>query len=934
MTTDRELQERLSGDIHLLGDQLGRVIRRQAGVPIFELVERIRALTKARRVERDDRPEREKIDQRLGQLVTEMSLAAGEQIARSFTLYFELINLAEEQHRVRVLRAREREAHPRPRRESIAAAIEQLRLMGVDEFEMKEILDRLHIELVFTAHPTQAKRRTVLSKLRRIARALTDIDVRDLTPSEWDEIRTQLTAEVTLLWVTDRSRSDKPRVTDEVRTGLYYVDITIWEVLPQIYAEMAKALAEHYPSLTPPPRFLTFGSWIGGDRDGNPNVTAEVTAETLRLHRGLAVEKHRVEVRRLDRALSVSEQLVNISPELFESLAAAETDSTHVDYLKKRYPNEPYRLRAAILSADLKDASAGDMVGRLLGKSNPPLRLRSMSDLMEPLDLMDRTLRQENLRAIADAGLNRVRYQAQVFGLHVARLDIRQYSEFNTAVIAELLHKLGRVEGFADMDGPARAEILSQQLQQPIPDLSQLDDLSNNSRETLDLFQMLYRAFNFYGSELVGPYIVSMTHGPEDILAPLLLAYWHKLCLREDSQAEGMSFVPLFETRQDMRDAPQVMIDLFTHPAYQPHLERLQKHQTIMIGYSDSNKDAGYLAANWELYQTQETLAETCRAYGVTMMLFHGRGGTIARGGGPANRAIQAQPFGSVNGRIRITEQGEVIDERYGHPAVARRHLEQVVHAVLMSSIPAHYNSNARLKPAWREAMNELAQISYQAYRQFIYDTPELLAYWAEATPIHEIGQMQIGSRPSKRSGALTLETLRAIPWGFSWMQSRHVLPGWYGLGQALSIYCSPGPERLQLLQEMYDEWPFFKGVIDNAQVSLAKADMSIARLYSQLVTDKHVRDKIWGEVEGSFWLTCQMILRVTRQQDILDNDPTLQTSVRRRNPYVDPLNFIQVSLLRRLRQIEDQESEEAAEIRRAIFLTINGVSSGLKNTG
>lgn len=929
MANNRELQDKLSSDIHLLGDQLGRVIRRQAGIEIFELVERIRALTKARRID-----EGVAIDERINHLVDKMTLTESEQIARSFTLYFELVNLAEEQHRVRVLRNREREAYPRPRRESIASAIEQMRLMGVDEFEMKDLLDRLHIELVFTAHPTQAKRRTVLSKLRRIARALTDIDVRDLTPSEWEEIKTQLTAEVTLLWVTDRSRSDKPRVTDEVRTGLYYFDITIWEVLPQIYAEMSKALAEHYPSLALPPRFLTFGSWIGGDRDGNPFVTADVTAETLRLHRGLAVEQHRIEIRRLDRALSISENMVDISPELFESLAAARTDSKHVAYLQKRYPNEPYRLRAAILTADLADASAGDMVGRLKGLTNPPLRLRSMTDLLEPLDLINRTLHQENLQAIAAAGLNKVRYQAQVFGLHVARLDIRQYSEFNTAVIAELLHKLGRVEGFADMDGPARAEILSQQLQQPIPDLSQLDDLSDNSRETLDLFQMLYRAFNFYGSELVGPYIVSMTHGPEDILAPLLLAYWHKLCLREDSQAEGMSFVPLFETRQDMRDAPQVMIDLFTHPAYQPHLERLQKHQTIMIGYSDSNKDAGYLAANWELYQTQETLAETCRAYGVTMMLFHGRGGTIARGGGPANRAIQAQPFGSVNGRIRITEQGEVIDERYGHPAVARRHLEQVVHAVLMSSIPAHYNSKAKLKPAWREAMDELAQTSYLAYRKLVYDTPELLAYWAEATPIHEIGQMQIGSRPSKRSGTLTLETLRAIPWGFSWMQSRHVLPGWYGLGQALSIYCSPGPERLQLLQEMYDEWPFFKVVIDNAQVSLAKADMSIAQLYSQLVTDRHVRDKIWGEVEGSFWLTCQMILRVTRQQDILDNDPTLKTSVRHRNPYVDPLNFIQVSLLRRLRQIEDQASDEAEEIRRAIFLTINGVSSGLKNTG
>jgi phosphoenolpyruvate carboxylase len=529
--------------------------------------------------------------------------------------------------------------------------------------------------------------------------------------------------------------------------------------------------------------------------------------------------------------------------------------------------------------------------------------------------------------------LNKVRYQAQVFGLHVARLDIRQYSEFNTAVLAELLHKLGRVEGFADMDGPARAEVLSAQLQEAVPDLSQLQDLSDDAQETLDLFQILYRAFNFYGSELLGPYIVSMTHGPEDILAPLLLAYWHKLCLNDDSKREGMSFVPLFETRQDMRDAPDVMSTLFEHPAYQPHLERLNNQQTIMIGYSDSNKDAGYLAANWELYQTQESLAGTCRVYGVTMMLFHGRGGTIARGGGPANQAILAQPPGSVGGRIRVTEQGEVIDERYGHPAVARRHLEQVVNAVLMSSAPSHYNAVSDPKPAWREAMDELAQISYKAYRQLIYETPELLTYWEQATPIDEIGRMRIGSRPAKRKGKLSLDSLRAIPWGFSWMQSRHVLPGWYGVGQALSIYAT-SLERIQLLQEMYQEWTFFRVVIDNAQVSLAKADMSIAHLYSQLVEDKQVRDKIWGEVKGSFALTCEMIERITQQKELLDNDPTLQTSVRRRNPYVDPLNFIQVSLLRRLRRLEDQESEVEEELRRAIFLTINGIASGLKNTG
>jgi phosphoenolpyruvate carboxylase len=375
------------------------------------------------------------------------------------------------------------------------------------------------------------------------------------------------------------------------------------------------------------------------------------------------------------------------------------------------------------------------------------------------------------------------------------------------------------------------------------------------------------------------------------------------------------------------------MIDLFKHPQYGRHLQRLNNQQDIMIGYSDSNKDAGYLAANWELYQAQETIADTCREQGVMLTLFHGRGGTIARGGGPANRAILSQPPESVNGRIRITEQGEVIEERYGNTAVARRHLEQVVHAVLMSSAPSHYGAHTTPKAEWRQAMDELAAISYRAYRKLIYETPELLDYWQQATPIHEISQMRIGSRPSRRTSSATFTSLRAIPWGFSWMQSRHVLPGWYGVGAALSQFGGK-PENLQLLQEMYRDWNFFKVVIDNAQVSLAKADMGIARLYAELVEGEKVREMIFGEIERAFGETCEWILRVTEQRELMDNDLVLQRSVRRRNPYVDPLNYIQVSLLRRLRFLPEQDSPTAQQILQAIFLTVNGIASGLKNTG
>ncbi len=917
----------LSQDIHLLGDTLGRVIRRQAGLPLFELEERIRALTKARRVD-----EQSGLDDYLAELVTGLDAHQAELAARTFTLYFELINLAEEQHRIWVLRQREREAHPRPLRESIATAVATLKQMGVDEFEMTNLLARLHIELVFTAHPTQAKRRTVLSKLRRIGEALYELRVRDLVPSEEAALTQRIVAEVTGLWVTDRSRTDKPSVTDEVRTGLFYFDTVLWEVLPDIYDSLAQALAAHYPNLSLPHHFLTFGSWIGGDRDGNPNVTADVTAETLRLHRGLAVEKHRAGMRTLDRSLSVSDKLVSIDPHIQAELDAATARSEHVTFLQNRYPNEPFRIWSANLKADLAEASRGDMVARLKGQSNPPLRLRRRADLLAPLALMERALRQINLGHMVDADLAQMLHQAQVFGVHTARLDIRQYSEFNTAVLHQLLQCLNLHPSYASLQPHERATLLARLLQEPIPDLRQLTNLSPEAQETLALFQVLGRAVNFYGVELIGPYIVSMTRGPEDILAPMLLAYWHGLCLRPDTEAEGLTFAPLLETREDLQHGPAIMTALFTDPAYARHLARAGMQQVIMIGYSDSNKDAGYLAANWELYQAQEALAETCRAHGVTMTLFHGRGGTIARGGGPTNRAILAQPPGSVNGRIRITEQGEIIDEHYSRPAIARRHLEQLVHAVLMNSLPPRYHKRAQPKPKWRAAMNDLAAIALRTYRGLIYESPDLLTFWQQATPIAEVSQMHIGSRPSRRAGQATFDSLRAIPWGFSWMQSRFVLPGWYGLGEALAEY-GRTPKRLARLQTMYQKWPFFRTLIDNAQISLVKADMGIARLYAGLVEDADLRQRVFNLIANSHDLTCHWIVQITGQREILDNDPTLQRSVRQRNPYVDPLNFIQVALLRRLRQLPE-DSPEAEDILQAIFITINGIASGLKNTG
>lgn len=930
MPWSKKNQSKLSEDIHRLGDILGQVIRRQAGVSVFELEERIRALTKARRVDNDPA-----LDEAIERLIDNLSITEIEAVARAFTTYFELVNIAEESHRVRVLRRREKKAHPRPLKESIASAVATLWEWNIGESEMARLLDKLQIQFVFTAHPTEAKRRSVLSKMRRIAHGLHEMDTRNLLPAEEEALIDHIRAEITSLWVTERTRTAKPTVTDEVRTGLYYFDTTLWAAIPDVYTALEHALAKYYPNLKPPNLFLTFGSWVGGDRDGNPNVTSAVTAETLRLHLGQAAERHRYYTRALERSLSLSDRLIQASAALKDSLAVAQPHiSPHVAYLQERYPNELYRLRAAIMADELATASADDLVARLHGElETPPPSLRTRAALVEPLDLIDTSLREAKADIVAEMELKGFLHQAKVFGMHTAHLDIRQYSEEHTAVLDDLLRCLDRCDNYAQLPRSERFTLLSQLLEEPPPDLGQRDRFSEQTNETLNLFDVLQRGISIYGSEAIGPYIVSMTRGPEDILAVLLLGYWSDLCLPVDEdKVSHLSIAPLFETRQDLAQAAGTMQTLFTHAAYGRHLAALDQQQIIMIGYSDSNKDAGFLAARWELYEAQEHLADCCRRHDVTLTLFHGRGGTIARGGGPTNRAIFAQPPSSMNGRIRITEQGEVIDEHYGHPAIARRHLEQVVHAMLLASAPP-YQAKAAPKPEWRSVMDELGTASHRAYRRLIYETPAMLDYWLQATPIREISQLRIGSRPARRTTDANLDGLRAIPWVFSWMQSRHVLPGWYGLGSALEAYLT-GDAQLGHLQEMYEDWPFFRTVIDNAQISLGKADMGIARLYAGLVKDEQVREEIFGHILVEFQRTERWILAVTDQHEILDNEPVLQRSIRWRNPYVDPLNFIQVTLLRQRRALGDTGSPEAERLLQNIFLTIHGIAAGLKNTG
>ncbi len=924
------LEEQLSADIHRLGNLLGKVIREQEGLDEYLLVETIRAATKVRRSEGNSHS-----DQNITERVSALSLAEKKVLARAFTAYFELINIAEANHRVRVTRQRERNEDPRPLNKSIALAIQELRDSGVEQFEIERLLERLKIELVFTAHPTEAKRRTILSKLQRIGRLLKVSERSTLLPREEREIERQLHAEITNLWLTAGTRLTKPTVEDEVKTGLYHLGGVIWDVVPTIYQVMREAVTKHYPEVATPERFLTFGSWMGGDRDGNPFVTAEVTANTLKLHRGLALEQHARTAQMLSRSLSISEKLTDISADLQDYIAAHTVADTtdHSAFIAQRYPSEPYRLVLAILRKQLRDASAETtMKARLLGLHDDPLpTLRTVEQLRQPIQAMQESLKADGATIVAEGGLNAFRAQADVFGLQGGKLDIRQESKFHNNVLDELFAKLGIVESYVALSERERITLLSELLEQGIPDLDQLQDLSENSAETLDLLRLIKRTIDIYGADAFGPYIISMTRGVADILTVLLFTYWFGINRRSDGVRDGMAISPLFETRADLEAAPAVLVELFAHPVYAAHLADRNKSQDIMIGYSDSNKDAGFLAANWELYRAQASLAETCREQGVMLTLFHGRGGTIARGGGPMKRAILAQPPRSIDGRFRITEQGEVLYERYSSAEIAQRHLEQVIYSVLVASNP---NRHTKIKPEWLAAMDELAPIAHQTYRAFVYDTPALVHYWQEATPIRELSKMQIGSRPAKRAKSDDpFAFLRAIPWVFSWMQSRHVLPGWYGVGSALATFGGQKDGNLKLLREMYRDWEFFRGVIDNAQMSLGKADMGIARLYADLVQDEHVRKSVFGEIRAEYDRAVDWTLRIMQQRNILDNQPVLQRSIRVRNPYVDPLNFLQINLLRQYRAL-DEDSPEAQTLLEAIFQTINGIAAGLKNTG
>lgn len=915
-------QKALGADIRLLGNLLGVAIRRLAGDAAFDLEEEVRAAAKGLRANPSPDAARALRD-RLGTL----DLPALRGLIRAFSVFFDLINLAEQQARVRALK--HRAAKPdSPRSENAESALRSIAERGVPVEEVADHLGRALVVPVFTAHPSEARRRTVLEKLAAVANLLDKLEYGQPTPTERESLTEAIAEEVEALWLTDAVRSARPSVLDEVRQVLGLVETRLLDVVPKVYRKLEAALARVYPEgTTRVPAFLQFGSWIGGDRDGHPNVTHAVTADAVRLQQETILKHYLHRIEALGSKLSHSAPFVEAGPALQESLAA---DAEKLPGVSQGKGGEPFRAKCLMIAEKLRRTLAfvrAPMPDWGAEAHAPPEGVYvGRTELLADLNLIAADLRRAGATASADGAVRDFIRVVEVFGLHLLTLDIRQHSGRHESATAEVLAAAGVCPNYAALSPDERFGVLAKELESSRPLIPAHLPFTPDTVEVIRTFRTMAAVLEQRCPEALGTYIISSTTAPVHLLEVLLFAREARLF----RPAEGVSLidiVPLFEALEPLRSARGIVAKLLELPVYRRQLELRSHRQEVMIGYSDSNKESGFLQSAWALYRAQTELTELGRGAGITVQFFHGRGGAVGRGGGPANYAILAQPQGTVNGRIRITEQGEMIADRYGHPAIAERHLEQVLDAVLRTSFP---DAAAGVDPKWLAALDGLAESARKAYRELVYETPEFLSYFEQATCIGEIAELKIGSRPARRSAARSIEELRAIPWVFSWMQSRHTLPGWYGLGSAVAAFLQSNPDGLAMLADMYNRWPFWRTLIDNAQMILAKADLVIARLYADLVKDQGVATRIYGRIADEYRAAVEAVCKITGQSALLERSPVLGTSIERRNPYVDPLSFIQLVLLDRLRN----QTGPREELVTAVLESINGVASGLKNTG
>ncbi|MFB9331160.1 phosphoenolpyruvate carboxylase [Paenibacillus aurantiacus] len=913
----------LRRDVRFLGNILGDVLVHQGGRELLDIVEKIREMSKALRAEFI--PE---LFAEFKHVINDLNPEIRHQVIRAFAIYFQLVNIAEQNHRVRRKRDYERSAGETVQPGSIESAIQVLKEQGIAIEDVKAMLGEISLELVMTAHPTEATRRAVLDIHQRIAHDMMELDNPSLTYREREKLREKLMNEVLTLWQTDELRGRKPTVIDEVRNGMYFFDETLFEVLPNVYEELERCLAKYYPGESwHVPTYLRFGSWIGGDRDGNPSVTAKVTWETLTLQRGLVLKKYEELLKDLMGLLSFSTNLVEVADELVESIKRdREVVELHnVDIW--RNDNEPYRIKL------------GYMLEKLANSQNngaKEQRYNGPDELLADLLVIDRSLRHHYANYVADTHIRKIIRQVELFGFYLAALDVRQHSKEHENAMAEILKHMSIVDDYAALSEDEKIELLYKLLTDPRPLTSPHFEYSESTRECLDVYHTIYRAQQEFGRNCINSYLISMTQGASDMLEVMVFAKEVGLFRIEagGKVRSTIQSVPLFETIDDLHAAPGIMETLFNLPVYRQAVEANGNLHEIMLGYSDSNKDGGAVTANWELRVALNTITNTAKKHNVKLKFFHGRGGALGRGGMPLNRSILAQPPHTIGGGIKITEQGEVLSSRYSMQGIAYRSLEQATWALITAARLAKYPEQQVADVAeWDEISKGISEAAQTKYQDLIFRDPDFMTFFKESTPLPEVGELNIGSRPSKRKNSDRFEDLRAIPWVFAWTQSRYLLPAWYAAGTALEGYVQGNADRLDTLRTMYAKFPFFTSLIDNLQMALAKADLNIAKEYAGMIKDDQVRGRIFTLIAEEYTRTSSLILEITGQSEILDNVPVIQESIRLRNPYVDPLSYMQVQLLTELRELRDK-GEDAPELLREVLLTINGIAAGLRNTG
>ncbi|HRP61809.1 MAG TPA: phosphoenolpyruvate carboxylase [Phycisphaerales bacterium] len=908
--------EQLHEEVRALDEVLQQVIAELAGDKAVVTVREVRELAQRRRAGEPD-AERKLIHHL--ERVDDETLSV---LIHALILYFDLANLSEDRHRIRVLRERERKRHPAPPAESIADAIERLCAAGLDADALQSLVNRLEIELVFTAHPTEAKRKSLREKIRDLRGHMREMDDPSLLPREREHLWQRVRYDLIALWQTDFLRERKPSVLEEVNRSLFFAT-TLWDVVPRLYDDLRDALERVCPQtefVLPP--FLKFATWIGGDRDGNPNVTARVTQQTLAAMRQAALRRHVLQCAAVRRSLSVSDGKIAVSSALKQALDSAVNRWSHLaELIAPISCRETCRRWLRVIQWRLEQTALAEPFAAL-----PDGAYAGAAELHRDVKLLYTTLLNNIAGKLMADHVREWLCQINVFGFHLMRLDVRQESSWYHGVIDEILAHIGVTSEYAELDEQGRQAVLTASM----PWRAELDatSLSEAACEAIGLFRLLAETIAMNGETSLGALIVSMTHQPSDMLAVLWLSHWAGAQAGLGA-ALPMPIVPLFETIEDLRRAPITLAAMLDHPAWAAHVKRDGGQQIIMIGYSDSTKDGGYLTASWELYKAQLELTKVARSRDVRPVFFHGRGGSLGRGGGPAARGILSLPHETMDGAIRMTEQGEVLAERYDDPNVAHRHLEQVSWATLLVAGAV----GEPIVPEWHDAMDRMSHEAYATYRELV-EHHGFIRYFESATPISEIENLPIGSRPARRGGERSLGSLRAIPWVFSWTQCRHLIPGWYGLGSAVGRFSDDSESALQLIQTMYERWPFFRAMIDNAELALAKADMDIGRRYAELVDNESIQQEVWGRVESEHLRSCHAILKAAGRQELLAGLPWLHRSIAVRNPFVDPLNFIQISLFRRVRASAALNEERSDHLRHLIRLTIQGIAAGLRTTG